>query len=95
MHDTARICCNDGSLSMPVTDPYERELFFEQADQSARRYDHIRLQLGQREWLVTIQRDDAEAVCGTCDQPLLGASYTSASHRLCRRCLQSRADSDS
>jgi len=86
MPELARICFEDGTLSMPIATPYDRQLLREELHVSVRRYQSVRLKLDQREWLVSHNADDSSARCAACDEALPRLRCAVDSLTLCLPC---------
>lgn len=86
MPEIARICSEGGILSVPASSPYEREVLWEHVQLSLRRHSRVRLELGDRAWLVSRETDGPPERCGACEQPLPELRCAVDSLLLCLRC---------
>jgi hypothetical protein len=87
MKGIARLSFEDGGLFLPVKTPYEREVLFEYADQYAKRYGRVRLEIDRRECIVRLRGERAET-CVTCGRRVDGVAYAVGARTLCRLCAR-------
>lgn len=87
MKDSARLSFRDGGMVLPVNTPYDREVLFEYADQYARRHGRVRIEIGRRECIASVCKDQPE-VCVSCGRRLDRVSYAMSARTLCRFCAR-------
>lgn len=87
MKSIARLSFQDGGLFLPAKTPYDREVLFEYADQYARRYGRVRLELDHHECIVRLRGEHPET-CVTCGHWVGGVAYAVGARTLCRFCAR-------
>ena len=91
MFQIAKISFDAGALVLPATDPYDREVVFEQADFYARRHGSVAVHIGR----ATIRAARASAQCGLvcsrCHDGLHSVSFQVDDRLLCTPCAKRAA----
>jgi len=87
MKGIARLSFQNGGLFLPIKTPYEREVIFEYADQYAKRYGLVRLEIDRCECVVRLRGEKPET-CVTCGQRLGAVAYAVAAQTFCRLCAR-------
>jgi hypothetical protein len=88
MSQTATIRFNAGSLLLPASDPYEREVVFEQADFYARRHGAALVQLGDAKLRAAHSGRASGVACARCHHPLRAVSFEVAERQFCIHCAK-------
>jgi len=87
MRGVAHISFEGGGLIVPVQTPYERQLFFEHIDLSAKRHGSVRLKINRRHWTVSLHNGDHEA-CASCPRSLDALTYRLNGQTYCGQCAR-------
>jgi len=76
---------------MPALLPYDRELVFETAAQTARRYGRVRLAIDRSEWVVTSVANGTAGECSFCGRAVEHVAYHGSGHLACAACARRSA----
>ena len=88
MSHVATIHFDAGVLRLPASDPYERELVFEQADFLARRHGAVRLQVDGGKIRAAHSPGRAGLRCASCHHPLRTVTFQVGERLFCVQCAK-------
>src|SRR6185295_17674562 len=84
---TAKIADQDCILLLPADTPYAMQALLDEIDWRATRRGPLRVELDQREWLVTASGTQPIS-CAACDRPVRVGYATGARQPVCRACAR-------
>jgi hypothetical protein len=83
----AHISFEGGGLVVPTQTAYEREVLFEHAEASTRRYGHIQLDTDGGRWVVSLKNRQRQT-CAMCKLWLDNFTYRFGGETLCGQCAR-------
>ena len=92
MKNVARISCDGGGLVIPASTPYDRELVFEHAGQTARRHGRVQLEINDDQWVVTFLGDGQSCRCSVCGKRNEHIVYHGHGHEACSLCARKSSE---
>ena len=87
MQRTAHISFASGGLILPAQTPYERQLLFEHAVASAKRYGTIGLNAKGRHWRISVDAARRE-ICARCARSLRDLVCRGNAQNFCGQCMR-------